>query len=355
MDVIKNKYFEFFCFVLSLSALFIIFRYLGGLLLPFIIGFVFAMLIRNFVRFIEKATGMNSKISAGICTAICYILIFALVFFAVRALIGEIIRFFDNLPEIYEINISPIIKRAEKYFSDMSGRNSEFEKMVASILGNAENELVNFVKTLSGNAAEKLANLLLKIPDLFVTITVTIVASFFISMDFDTINNFFLSQFGKNTKQRFVKLKEVLFDAAGKVCLSYLLIFLITFAELTAGLFLLRVKYALVISMVIAIADIFPIIGTGTILIPWAVIELTNGDRPLALGLFVLFLIISVVRNIIEPKIIGKNSGIHPIATMIAMYLGLKIGGVIYAIAFPFFLIIIKELNAKGFMRLYYR
>lgn len=343
---------------IALSILIIIvflaaFRYFGNLLLPFVIGFIFATLIRSFVKFIEKATGMNSKISAGICTAVCFVVIFVLVFVAVRAVVGEVIRLADNLPELYENNISPIIKRAEQFFSSINKGDSGFEKMLLSFFANAENKALDFVTTLSGNAAEKLANLLIKIPDLFVTVTVTIVATFFISIDYDTINDYLMSRLENTTKSKLTIIKETLFDAVGKMCLSYLFIFLITFAELAAGLFLLRIKYALVISLIIAVADIFPVIGTGTILLPWAVIELVNGNKPLALGLFALFLIISVVRNIVEPKLIGKNSGIHPIATMAAMYVGLKIGGILCAIAFPFAIMILKELNDKRMIRLF--
>ena len=335
-------------YVLTALSLLFCFKYLADLLLPFIIGFLFAVLIRSFVRFVENVTGMNSKVSAGICTAVCYIFIFTVVFLTLRALICEIIHFFDNLPKIYESNISPIIKRIELLLSGVDGKSGEFEKMIASFLDNAEGEIINFIKTLSGNAAEKIGKTLLKIPEIFVTITVTIVASFFISIDYDVIKKFLISNIENNTKHRVNKIKGAIFEAVGKLCVSYVVIFLITFSQLATGLFLLKVRYALAISLIIALADIFPVIGTGTILLPWSIIELLNGNKPLAIGLIALFLIISIVRNIVEPKLIGKNSGIHPVVTMIAMYVGLKIGGVIYAILLPFALIIIKQLKQNG-------
>ena len=341
----KEMYSKIILYILLTISLFFVFKYLAVLLLPFIVGFLFAMLIRSFVRFVENVTGMNSKISAGICTAVCYILIFVAIFFTARALISEGIHFFDSLPKIYEANISPLIKKIELLLSGVDGKNSEFEKMISSFLLSAEGEIIDFIKTISGNAAEKLATILLKIPDLFVTITVTVVATFFISIDYDTINSYFISKLEAGTKNKITKIKATLFDAICKMCLSYLFIFFITFAELMVGLFLLRIRYALVISLLIAVADIFPVIGTGTILVPWAIAELVNGNKPLALGLLALFLIISVVRNIIEPKIIGKNSGIHPVVTMIAMYIGLKTGGVLYAILFPFALNVMKQLK----------
>ncbi len=351
----KTKYLQKLFPAFVVIAVIFAIRYLGSFLLPFVVGFVFAMLIRSFVRFIEGVTGMNSKISAGVCTAVCYVLIFLLIYFIVRLFTDEIIRFFDNLPQLYETKIAPTIKKLEQIIIGIGGKNSEFDKMITSFLIGAESELAAFFKTLSGNAAESLAKLLLKIPDLLVTITVTIVSSFFISIDYTVINDFFLSQLKPKTRERFTEIKDVFFKAVGRICVSYFMILLITFAELSAGLLLLKVKHALIISLVIAALDIFPVIGTGTILIPWSIIEMLNGNKPLALGIFVLFLIISVVRNIIEPKIIGKKSGIHPVATMIAMYVGLKIGGVVCAVVLPFVLIVLKELNDKNIITIYRR
>ena len=332
-------------YILIVFLFLVTFRFLANAFLPFIIAFLFAVLIRSFVGFVENVTGMNTKISAGICATVCYALFFLAVFLTAKALICEAISLFDNLPRIYETSISPLLQKAEQFLLDLNGGGGEFKKIMASFLENAEGEIISLIKTLSGNAAEKIGQTLLKIPEIFITITVTIVASFFISIDYDSIKKFFLSHARDSHKHSVSKIKGVFFDAVGKMCVAYLLIFIITFAELVIGLFLLRVKYALVISFVIAVADIFPIIGTGTILIPWSILELLNGNKPLSIGLLTIFLIISVVRNIIEPKLIGQNSGIHPLVTMIAMYVGLKIGGVMYAILLPFIVIIIKRLK----------
>jgi len=343
----KNKKVRWLICVLATVAMLFAFKYLANLFFPFIIGFLFSALIRKCVQFVEKVTGMNLKISAVICTALAYTLIFALLFVVARALISEVIRLIDNLPNIYEKNILPLIQGFELRLSNASGKHSEFEKMLMSVLNNAESEIAGVIKTFSADAAEKIGDFLLKIPEFFVTVTVTIVASFFISADYDNIKKFFISHVGSDSKRKASKIKGALFESIGKLCVAYFIIFVITFAQLATGLYLLKVKYAFALSLVIAIADIFPIIGTGTILIPWSIIEVFNGNKPLALGLVALFLIISIVRNIIEPKLIGKNSGIHPVATMIAIYVGLKTGGFLYAILCPFLLIIIKQLKEK--------
>jgi len=311
------------------------------------------MLLRKIVRFIEEMTGMNSKISGGICLAVCYILLFVLLYYLIRTFTVEIMRLFEYLPDFYETKIVPSIKRFEQNLAQISGGNGDFEKMLRTLLSAAEVQLSQFLKTLSTNAAEQIAKFVFEIPNLLITLTVTIIASFFICIDYDKINIFLLSQLSENARAKFFEIKNVFCKAIWRICYSYLLIFLITFAQLAAGLSLLKVNYALTISAVIAVTDIFPMIGTGTVLIPWAVIEFFNGNQPLALGLVVLYLIITVVRNIVEPKIIGKNIGLHPLLTLVSMYIGLKIGGVFTAMILPFILIIIKHLNDNGAICLY--
>ena len=132
----------------------------------------------------------------------------------------------------------------------------------------------------------------------------------------------------------------------------YIIIFLLTFLELFVGLSLLGIRNSAALAITIALADILPLIGTGTILIPWGIISLLIDRAPLAVGLFTLYLIITIVRNIIEPKIIGKNIGLHPLLTLSSMYIGLKIGGIFWAVLLPILLMIIKILNDNGFFQM---
>ena len=116
---------------------------------------------------------------------------------------------------------------------------------------------------------------------------------------------------------------------------SYSLLFLITFGELCLGLFIFGIPYPVLIALGIAIFDILPVLGTGGILLPWAAVLLIMKEHGLAFGVVLLYLIILVVRNMLEPRIVGKQIGLHPLATLAALFLGLKLLGLVGLVAFP--------------------
>jgi predicted PurR-regulated permease PerM len=110
------------------------------------------------------------------------------------------------------------------------------------------------------------------------------------------------------------------------------------------GLLLLRVDGAIEVAALIALIDFLPVIGTGGIVIPWMLIELIQGKLPFALGLMALYLIIAVVRNILEPKLIGEQIGLHPLIMLISMYVGVKIFGFVGLVALPVTIVVLKYL-----------
>ncbi|MDR3645587.1 MAG: AI-2E family transporter, partial [Clostridia bacterium] len=127
----------------------------------------------------------------------------------------------------------------------------------------------------------------------------------------------------------------------------------ITFTELCIGLGLMRVSHVVMIAALIAIVDILPILGTGTVLVPWAIIELVVGRQIFGLMLLLLYAIILVVRNILEPKIVGYHIGLYPLVTLIAMYVGLQAFGAVGLFTFPITVIVIKHMHDTGRLRLW--
>jgi predicted PurR-regulated permease PerM len=134
---------------------------------------------------------------------------------------------------------------------------------------------------------------------------------------------------------------------------SYVLILGITFAELTLGLLILGVKRFVLIALLIAILDIFPVLGTGTVLIPWAVIALIQGSIGRGIGLLVLYAVITVIRQVIEPRIVGKHVGLHPLITLICMFVGTSLFGWIGLFGLPILMAILLELHNSGTLRVF--
>ena len=126
------------------------------------------------------------------------------------------------------------------------------------------------------------------------------------------------------------------------------MIITITFIELSIGLSIVRVENAITIALLIACVDILPVLGTGGIVIPWIFIELFKGNIPLAIGLTIIYVTITVVRNIIEPKIVGQQVGLHPIIMLVCIFIGARLFGFLGIFALPIMVIILKNLNDTG-------
>ncbi len=188
---------------------------------------------------------------------------------------------------------------------------------------------------LSGAVIPLLGGILTVVPNAFLGIFIVIISSYYMATDFARINRFLLSLFPQklrsDLKNAYGDAKQTVF----KLLKAYSLIVVITFAQLFIGFLLLDVKYAFLIALLTAFVDILPVLGTGTVLVPWSVWLFAVGDYPRAVGLLVLYAIITVLRQILEPKIVGKYIGLYPLATLFSMYVGLKLMGVLGLLLFP--------------------
>ena len=169
-----------------------------------------------------------------------------------------------------------------------------------------------------------------------------------------------LSLFRSETRIKIVRAKNLLVPSLSKMGKAYGLIILITFSELVLGLFLLKLigiyngGYIFIFALITAIIDIVPILGTGTVLIPWALYCLLDGKISLAIGIFVMYVCITVIRQIIEPKLVSNQLGIPPFATIIAMYVGTQIFGVLGIFILPITLVMVKLLNEEGIIHIFH-
>ena len=145
-----------------------------------------------------------------------------------------------------------------------------------------------------------------------------------------------------------IRVKDGFLSTLIKYLRSYLLLLFITFIEMLIGLFLLRAPYPLVMAIVIALLDLLPVIGVGFVLIPWSVWSFVIGRTPFGVGLLVLFAFHTILRQVIEPKIVGKNLGMHPLLTLIFIYVGYSVFGFVGIILVPVFTVLINITLGKN-------
>ena len=188
--------------------------------------------------------------------------------------------------------------------------------------------------------------LVVKIPEIILTVAVLLISAFYFCTDKERIGKGISSLMPDTMRSKLPETKKKITRTLTSYLKAYLLIMLLTFCEMFVGLSLLGVNYALLLSVIIAIVDILPILGTGTILIPWALFSFAVSNSKLGIGLLILYAAVSIIRQLIEPKIVGDSLGIHPLATLASIYVGIKLlgfGGI--------FIGPIVELSLKSFMK----
>ncbi|HEX2926204.1 MAG TPA: sporulation integral membrane protein YtvI [Ruminiclostridium sp.] len=209
------------------------------------------------------------------------------------------------------------------------------------------------IGTMITSLIQYVINTLSSIPRLTVFVIVTILGTYFISSDRKSISSFFYRQLPFSWRKNIVSLKKDTFKALFGYFKAILILMSFTFIEVSIGLFILHVKYAFLIALIVGISDAIPIVGTGVVMVPWILWVVITGDMPLAFGLGIIYVLGILIRQIMEPKIVGSQIGLHPLVTLLAMYIGLKFFGILGMFVGPISIIIVKKLQDSGVMRLW--
>ena len=316
-------------YIVTVGAIvFIVCRFLLKYLMPFIIGGLIAWAVQKPAYYISGKIRLNSKISAALLTAAVFALLAAALFFAVLGFTtaaGGIMR---------ELSV-----RAGDMGKMLSSLRNDFDalfKRLPDEFGSAADTLWNGflarAASAAGGAVSSFAGAAVRrAPSFLISCIVSVAAGCYIAADFRGLSKFVVGVIGKRTYENCVKIKNILVGSVFK---------LLTFSELFIGFLVLRVKYALLLGLLIAVIDILPVLGTGTVLIPWGIAELLFENTALGIGLLVLYAVITVIRNFAEPKIIGRQMGINPLFTLLSMFIGIKLLGFAGVIIFPTALIV---------------
>jgi sporulation integral membrane protein YtvI len=191
------------------------------------------------------------------------------------------------------------------------------------------------------------------VPDAMLFLFTTALAAYFTSAARPQVLSFLSRQMPASWRDRLGKAVPVLKTALGGWLRAQGLLMLVTFGELTVGFLILQVDLALLLAALVALVDALPVFGTGTVLLPWALFSLLSGDWKLALGLAVLYGLVSAVRSLLEPRLVGQKAGLPPLAALFAMYVGFRALGVWGMLLSPLAAIFLKQLHDSGVFRLW--
>lgn len=364
--------FAFVALILALAYVFL--KYFFWITAPFLLSFLFAVVLQKPLRFLDKKTNHKAHSFWSILLVILSICIIIVpVAFLLASIIGKITDFvsylvsqlsdiptllatveqwilnaIDFLPKhIYE-SVSVTIT---EWFTKLQPSASEGMETASSALSGIN--LSSITDKLSSGVTG-VYSALKGVPSVVIGLVIGVVAWILFTKDYDYIVAFIKRQLPEGKKNLLSELKQLFSKTVLTMFKAYGIIMLITFSELLIGFTVLRAlgimqtNYFVLIAALIAIFDILPVAGSGGILIPWAIISLVSGNIKQAVGLLVIYVIITVIRQYIEPKIVGTTLGVHPIITLMGLYFGLKMFGFIGMFLVPLLIMTLKAFNDAG-------
>ena len=336
------------------ALVYLVFKYFIHLIMPFFVALLFAALMRPVVRWAVAKLHMPQGVAGVIATVLFFAVIGTLIALLTLRIISGVGDVFSLLPDLYRDTIEPGLVKLFDRIQDFAARyDMNIEETLEDIGPQILSAAGNAVSSVSGRVVTWVSSLVTRVPRFLVGLVICVVATFFMSVDYDRMISVLMHLFPERAQNVLADARRSLSKVMRQYGRSYILILLITFAELALGLLILRVKRFALIALLIAILDIFPVLGTGTVLIPWAVISLIQGQLGRGLGLLVLYAVITVIRQIIEPRIVGKHVGLHPLITLICMFVGTSLFGVIGLFGLPILMAILLELHNSGTLRIF--
>ena len=332
-------------------------KYALPLLMPFVLAFLIAYVLRRPIRFLSRALHVPKGLVAVLLVVLTYGLIGLLLALAGIRLTATITSLVQQIPSLYSRYILPDLTELFTWLEELLSR---LDPSLMSTLQELQSQLLNMlgqlVSGLSGlllGGVSLATSLATSLPGFLIRVLLMVISTFFIAIDYEKIVRFCLGCLHGNTRKVVLQIKAYVVGTLFVCIRSYALIMSITFVELSIGLSIIRVERAMLVALLIAIFDILPVLGTGGIMIPWAILTALGGDVPRAMALLAVYVIITVIRNIIEPRIVGAQIGLHPVLTLLSMFVGNHLFGIVGLFGLPILLSLLRYLNDTGTISLF--
>lgn len=308
---------------------------------PFILAFILSLLIEPIIRFLVNKVKIPRKASV----ALSIVIILGVIGFVITNIIINIVKQVRGL--LY--NVPQFVEQAYVAINNLSNKDISpeylelYKQIIKNINGLLDNLLSNVIK-ITDVILKGAFNTASSFPEILLFIIATIMSTYFISSYRDNITNWTRTQLPKPWYTNICSIKNNVFGSIVQLTRAYIIIVSITFTELFIGLSIIGIDHAIVLAIIIAIVDLLPVLGTGVIILPWAVYQLLLGNLYIGVSLIVLWALILIIRQMIEPKIIGSQIGVNPLLTLMGIYVGFKLIGATGLILGPITVVTLKSI-----------
>lgn len=323
---------------------------------PFLIGLLFAYMFNPLVGLLASKAKFPRWL--GVLTTI--VLFLSVISTLVTLLVLQIVAEINRLQDQFQVNLDEYILRIETFIlQDLVAFYDQFTAFYSSLDQEVQRNIENYIATSSSQLVERVSNTLTSLlegtiafigalPLILTALIISLLASFFISKDWHKWREKFSAAIPDKIVTHGLAVLSDLRHALFGFVKAQLTLISITFVIVLSGLMILRVEYALTIALILGFVDLLPYLGTGLVFVPWIIYLFFDAQMGLALGLLVLYAVVVVQRQMVEPKILGDNVGLDPLTTLIALFVGFSLFGILGLIIGPVIMVILGALHRAG-------
>ncbi len=329
------------CLTLGVGILYGVWRFVFPVLLPFLLGYLLSLPLRPLSVKLARGLRLSPKFTVAVLIVLAVSLGAWGLWSAASLLWREAVALTEQL--IAGGQLANAFESAQAWISELGARFglSDIGERASEWLTEA---ITGVFGAISAGLPNALSWMLEALPSFFFILVLTVISAYYFCIDGAQIRAFFGRFLTKSQKDRLARWRVRGRAIFGKYCRAYLQLLALTFSLLFVGLLILRVEYAFLPALLIALLDLLPVIGVGTVMVPWSILLLIQRDFYLGFGILILYLIIELVRQIAEPRILGRSLGLHPMATLFATYAGFYFFGLFGMIIAPFAALGVKTL-----------
>lgn len=349
MDNLFEKLDRYVLFFICYTFVFFVFFNTLTYTIPFVLAFLFALLLYKPTRFLSQKFSLKPYAASLITTLLFYIIFFTIIGLILTSLISELISLISTINAYVSaknINFQDTYDYINKFYNNL---NPTITKAINSNWTNVTKYITNFGSATVTFLLNLVTNFVSSVPYWLMLFIFTVISTYFFSKDISEMRNSSKSSSIFNSKySKFWDILNEVKKTFGNYLKSYLIVVSITFAITLVGFIIFRVKYAFALSVLCGILDLLPVIGIPVVYFPLIGYYWVNGNFFVAIGILIWYLIVFITRHISEPKIVSSTLGIHPVAVLAALFIGLKAAGfigMIYCLFLVVFFNIFKKVN----------
>ncbi len=330
------------CVLLGVALFGALFRYIA----PFVVALILSALLEAPVRFLSNKAH-KIRIHRAIAALLCMLLVLSLLIFVISASMGravmEIKTLLTHVPSTVTGLVRDINSWIDSAFVWIDARlniaDESYQAAIHNWVGQAGRAIQDSIQTGLGPLANTVARGALvtafSVPQILLFIVLSVLGTFYMVVDRERIIRYFHRLVPARARDLFVQMKSGMIRAVFGQVRAQVYLTMMMFTELLIGFSILGIPYALLLAMVIAIMDALPVVGSGLFLIPWSAIGFLTGNVTLGVGMILLYGITLIMRQLIEPRVVGAQLGVYPLATMMSMYAGFVLLGFLGMLAGP--------------------